>query len=99
MDVSNNNVSNTVDLESHSETVKERFDRLVKKRDELNTRLVQLSTKLESTKESISNIETMWKDQYGLNSYEEVIAEEKRLSEEIEQTLNKCEAYLSKVGV
>ena len=80
-------------------TVKERFDALVKKRDETKTTIVQLQTKIDSANESISNLEKELKDKWNLNSYEEAKAKRDELERQINETLTKCEDYLSKVEV
>lgn len=82
---------------STSEEVKQKFDRLVEKRDEAKTQIVQLETRIESTKESISQIETEWKEKYGINSPEEAEQICSKLEEEINGILEKCEKYLDKV--
>ena len=80
-----------------STEVRERFDQLVQKRDNAKTQIVQLETKIDSTKESISQIESNWKEKYGINSVEEAEAMCSKLEEEITDILDKCEKYLDKV--
>ena len=77
--------------------VKERFDALVAKRDEAKTQIVQLETKIESTKESIAQIVNEWKEKYGIESSEEAEAICDKLQQEVTEILDKCEKYLDKV--
>jgi len=79
--------------------IKQRFDELVKKRDDTKTQIVQLETRIQATTESIESIEKDWKEKWGLNSVEEVQAEVDRLANEIDSIVTKCENYLNKVGV
>lgn len=80
-------------------TIKERFDKLVEKRENLKTQIVQLETKIDSARESMEAIEKEWKEQFGISSYEEAKEKLDSMERDIDATLTKCETYLEKVGV
>ena len=80
-------------------TVKERFNQLLEKKEKAKTQLVQLQTKRDSAKESMTAIETDWKENYSIASYEEAKEKIAEMENQIDTTLSKCEEYLGKVGV
>lgn len=79
--------------------VKERFDALKKKRDDAKTLQVQLNTKIDSAKDSISEIENLWKEKYNVSTYAEAQQLSIKMEKEITEVLDSCEEFLSKAGV
>ena len=79
--------------------VKERFDALKKKRDDAKTLQVQLNTKIDSAKDSISEIENLWKEKYNISTYAEAQQLSIKMEKEITEVLDSCEEFLSKAGV
>lgn len=80
-------------------TIKERFNKLLETKEKAKTNLVQLETKRDSAKEALDAIEKEWKENWGINSYEEAQSKISEMEQEIESTLSKCEEFLEKVGV
>ena len=84
---------------SSIEETKKRFDELKKKRDEAKAEVIQLETKSQSANESMESIVNQWKDEYGISTYEEAKAKADEMAKQLDDTLSKCEEFLSKAGV
>ena len=80
-------------------SVRERFDELLKKREEAKRNKVQLETRIEASKESMKAIEEEWQEKWGVSTLEEVKSKLAEMEAEVESTLAKCEEFLKEAGV
>lgn len=77
------------------EDLKQRFEALTKKKSDLESQKIQLTTKEQVLEEEVSKLNTQLKEDFGLNSIEEAEAKIQSLTEEIVRYLKEAEDKLS----
>lgn len=75
--------------------LKKRFEELTKKKSDLESQKIQLTTKQQVLEEEITKLTSQLKEEFGVSSLEEAEAKIADLSKEIEQGLSEAEQKLS----
>lgn len=79
--------------------LKKRFEELTKKKSDLESQKIQLTTKQQVLEEEITKLTSQLKEEFGVSSLEEAEAKIDDLSKEIEQGLSEAEQKLSSYQV
>lgn len=79
--------------------LKKRFEELTKKKSDLESQKIQLTTKQQVLEEEITKLTSQLKEEFGVSSLEEAEAKIADLSKEIEQGLSEAEQKLSSYQV
>lgn len=79
--------------------LKKRFEELTKKKSDLESQKIQLTTKQQVLEEEITKFTSQLKEEFGVSSLEEAEAKIADLSKEIEQGLSEAEQKLSSYQV
>ena len=77
------------------EDLKQRFEALSKKKSELESQKIQLTTKEQVLEEEVSKLTAQLKEEFGLNSLEEAEGKIKSLTEETEAFIKEAEDKLA----